>query len=61
MCTMDGIIDTVSATHPLKPLLDLLRTDGKLIMLSAPDMETPAQVPLFPLFGNFGIFKSLLQ
>ncbi|KAL3739440.1 hypothetical protein ACJRO7_020803 [Eucalyptus globulus] len=57
--TMDGIIDTVSATHPLKPLLDLLRTDGKLIMLSAPDLETPAQVPLFPLFGRKSLVGSM--
>ncbi|KAI3412316.1 uncharacterized protein J3R85_017501 [Psidium guajava] len=59
MCTMDGIVDTVSATHPLKPLLDLLRADGKLIMLTAPDLETPAQVPLFPLFGRKSLVGSM--
>ncbi|KAF8029785.1 hypothetical protein BT93_E2269 [Corymbia citriodora subsp. variegata] len=57
--TMDGIIDTVAAAHPLKPLLDLLRTDGKLIMLGAPDLEKPAQVPLFPLFGRKSLVGSM--
>lgn len=50
--TMDGIIDTVSQPHPLKPLLDLLRTDGKLVMLGAPDLDKPAEIPLLPLLGK---------
>ncbi|XP_031376991.1 probable mannitol dehydrogenase isoform X2 [Punica granatum] len=50
--TMHGIIDTVSAHHPLKPLLDLLRTDGKLVMLGAPDLDKPAEIPLLPLLGR---------
>ncbi|KAI4314443.1 hypothetical protein L6164_027351 [Bauhinia variegata] len=33
--TMDGIIDTVSAPHSLYPLVDLLKTRGKLIMVGA--------------------------
>ncbi|CAL5403142.1 unnamed protein product [Camellia sinensis] len=33
MGTMDGILDTVSAVHPLMPLLGLLKSHGKLIML----------------------------
>ncbi|KAJ6751862.1 hypothetical protein OIU85_002293 [Salix viminalis] len=37
--TMNGIIDTVSAVHPLKPLLDLLKTKGKLIMVGAQSLE----------------------
>nr|QCD25588.1 cinnamyl alcohol dehydrogenase 8 [Asarum sieboldii] len=45
--TMDGIIDTVSAMHPLLPLLALLKLDGKLIMLGIPDK--PLELPLFPL------------
>ncbi|KAJ7943762.1 putative Alcohol dehydrogenase [Quillaja saponaria] len=47
MNTMDGIIDTVSAVHPLLPLLGLLKANGKLIMLGAP--EKPLELPVFPL------------
>ncbi|KAK3025588.1 hypothetical protein RJ639_042627 [Escallonia herrerae] len=45
--TMDGIIDTVSAFHPIMPLIDLLRSHGKLIMVGAP--EKPLELPVFPL------------
>ncbi|CAA7393949.1 unnamed protein product [Spirodela intermedia] len=45
--TMDGIINTVSATHPLMPLLILLKTHGKMIMVGAP--EKPLEVPAFSL------------
>ena len=37
MRTMDGIIDTVSAFHPLLPLIDLLKSHGKLVMVGAPN------------------------
>ncbi|XP_047148680.1 probable mannitol dehydrogenase, partial [Vigna umbellata] len=30
-CTLDGIIDTVFAVHPLMPLIDLLKSHGKLV------------------------------
>ncbi|KAH0893963.1 hypothetical protein HID58_056392 [Brassica napus] len=43
MGTMDGIIDTVSATHPVLPILDLLKYKGKLIMVGAPDK--PLELP----------------
>jgi D-arabinose 1-dehydrogenase-like Zn-dependent alcohol dehydrogenase len=50
--TMDGIIDTVSASHPILPLIDLLKTNGKLILLGAP--EKPLELPVFPLLiGKF--------
>uniref|UniRef100_A0A1J3CP50 Cinnamyl alcohol dehydrogenase 7 n=1 Tax=Noccaea caerulescens TaxID=107243 RepID=A0A1J3CP50_NOCCA len=45
--TMDGIIDTVSATHPLLPLLGLLKYKGKLVMVGAP--EKPLELPVLPL------------
>lgn len=45
--TMDGIIDTVSAQHPLLPLIGLLKTNGKLIIVGAP--EKPFELPAFPL------------
>ncbi|XP_024186147.1 probable mannitol dehydrogenase [Rosa chinensis] len=47
MGTMDGIIDTVSANHPLLPFIGLLKSQGKLIMVGAPDK--PAELPVFPL------------
>ncbi|KMT09299.1 hypothetical protein BVRB_6g133980 [Beta vulgaris subsp. vulgaris] len=45
--TMDGIIDTVSAAHPLLPLIGMLKTHGKLVMVGAPDR--PLELPIFPL------------
>ncbi|KAG6702611.1 hypothetical protein I3843_07G042900 [Carya illinoinensis] len=45
--TLDGIIDTVSAVHPLLPLIGLLKSHGKLIMVGAP--EKPLELPVFPL------------
>lgn len=47
MGTMDGILDTVSATHPVLPLIGLLKTNGKLIMLGA--VGKPLELPVFPL------------
>nr|GMC67549.1 8-hydroxygeraniol dehydrogenase-like [Ipomoea batatas] len=45
--TLDGIIDTVAAVHPILPLLSLLKTNGKLVMVGAP--EKPLELPIFPL------------
>jgi len=45
--TLDGIIDTVSAMHPLLPLLGLLKSHGKLVLVGAP--EKPLELPVFPL------------
>lgn len=58
--TLDGIIDTVSAVHSLSPLLSLLKTDGKLIMVGAPDK--PLEVPIFPdlLVGRKVVAGSLI-
>ncbi|KAL5555773.1 hypothetical protein UlMin_038009 [Ulmus minor] len=47
MGTMDFIIDTVSAVHPLAPLLSLLKLNGKLITVGLPDK--PLELPIFPL------------
>nr|GMC59683.1 8-hydroxygeraniol dehydrogenase-like [Ipomoea batatas] len=47
MNTLDGIIDTVSAVHHVLPLLFLLKTNGKLVMVGAP--EKPLDLPVFPL------------
>ncbi|TXG60061.1 hypothetical protein EZV62_014634 [Acer yangbiense] len=45
--TLDGIIDTVSVSHPLLPLIGLLKTNGKLVLVGAP--EKPPVLPVFPL------------
>ncbi|CAI8595525.1 unnamed protein product [Vicia faba] len=50
MGTFDGIIDTVSALHPLIPLLGLLKNHGKLVMVGAP--EKPLELPAFSLIGG---------
>ncbi|KAF3943567.1 hypothetical protein CMV_029890 [Castanea mollissima] len=45
--TLDYIIDTVSAVHPLAPLISLLKLNGKLITVGLP--EKPLELPIFPL------------
>ncbi|GKV25245.1 hypothetical protein SLEP1_g34709 [Rubroshorea leprosula] len=47
MGTMDFIIDTISAVHPLLPLLSLLKMNGKLVTVGLPDK--PLELPIFPL------------
>lgn len=47
MGTFDGIIDTISAVHPIVPLIGLLKSHGKLILVGAP--EKPLELPVFPL------------
>ncbi|KAI5576594.1 hypothetical protein BDE02_09G054500 [Populus trichocarpa] len=47
MGTMDGVIDTVSAMHPILPLIILLKTQGKLVLVGAP--AKPLELPVFPL------------
>ncbi|KAL8132742.1 hypothetical protein AgCh_008282 [Apium graveolens] len=51
MSSLDGIIDSVSATHPLAPLLGLLKPNGKLVMVGGP--EKPLEFPVFPLLMGF--------
>ncbi|XP_048627728.1 cinnamyl alcohol dehydrogenase 7 [Brassica napus] len=59
MGTMDGIIDTVSATHPVLPILNLLKYKGKLIMVGAPDK--PLELPVLPLiFGKKMVVGSMV-
>ncbi|RDX66058.1 putative mannitol dehydrogenase, partial [Mucuna pruriens] len=45
--TLDGIIDTVSAVHPLLPLIGLLKSHGKLVMVGAP--VKPLELSVMPL------------
>ncbi|GLU20231.1 hypothetical protein SLE2022_364410 [Rubroshorea leprosula] len=47
MGTLDGIIDTVSAVHPILPLIGLLKSNGKFIMVGVPDK--PLELLVFPL------------
>ncbi|KAI3978854.1 hypothetical protein MKX01_016029 [Papaver californicum] len=59
MGTLDGVLDTVYVPHSLLPLLGLLKSDGKLIMLGLPDK--PLEVPVFPLlFGRKTIAGSIM-
>ncbi|GMP26637.1 hypothetical protein CsSME_00003000 [Camellia sinensis var. sinensis] len=48
--TMDGIIDTVSGFHSLLPLLNLLKSNGKLILVGI--SEKPLELPAFPLLAG---------
>ncbi|KHN22840.1 Putative mannitol dehydrogenase [Glycine soja] len=50
MGALDGIIDTVSAVHPLLPLIGLLKSHGKIVMMGAP--EKPLELPVFPLLDG---------
>ncbi|OMP06050.1 Alcohol dehydrogenase superfamily, zinc-type [Corchorus capsularis] len=47
MGTMDGIIDTVSAPHSLLPLIGLLKSHAKLILVGLPDK--PLELHVFPM------------
>ncbi|GMH04636.1 hypothetical protein Nepgr_006476 [Nepenthes gracilis] len=49
--SLDFILDTVSASHSLGPTLELLKVDGTLVVVGAPDR--PMELPSFPLiFGK---------
>jgi uncharacterized zinc-type alcohol dehydrogenase-like protein len=47
---LDFVLDTVSAEHPIGPLLLTLRLDGTMVMVGAPDK--PLALPAFPLLMN---------
>ncbi|XP_051190387.1 probable cinnamyl alcohol dehydrogenase 8D [Lolium perenne] len=48
--TMDGIIDTVSAGHPIVPLLELLKPMGQMVVVGAP--STPLELPAFAIISG---------
>jgi len=50
MSTLNGIIDTVSASHPVLPLIGLLKSNGKLVMVGA--VAKPLELPVFSLLGG---------
>ncbi|XP_047328116.1 8-hydroxygeraniol dehydrogenase-like [Impatiens glandulifera] len=47
--TLDGIIDTVPAPHDINRLINLLNLDGKLILLTVPDLEKSVELSILPL------------
>uniref|UniRef100_A0A5B7C896 Putative 10-hydroxygeraniol oxidoreductase n=1 Tax=Davidia involucrata TaxID=16924 RepID=A0A5B7C896_DAVIN len=57
--TLDGIIDTVSAQHPLLPLIGLLKAHGKIVLVGAP--EKPLELPVMPLLMGRKIVGLILQ
>ena len=50
LSTFDFIIDTVSAEHDINAYLQLLRPDGNMTLVGAPDK--PHAVPAFSLISN---------
>lgn len=58
MSTLDGIIDTATGSHPLLPLLGLLKYNGKLVIVGGPDkLELPVPSLLFGEQINHGSGK----
>ncbi|GMI82471.1 cinnamyl alcohol dehydrogenase 9 [Hibiscus trionum] len=56
--TLDVILDTVSAQHSLGPILELLKVNGTLALVGAPDK--PIELPSFPLiFGKRSVKGSM--
>uniref|UniRef100_A0A2N9IWB1 Enoyl reductase (ER) domain-containing protein n=1 Tax=Fagus sylvatica TaxID=28930 RepID=A0A2N9IWB1_FAGSY len=57
--TLDFILDTVSANHSLGPILELLKVNGTLAVVGAP--EKPIELPSFPLiFGKRAVKGSII-
>ncbi|XP_073290003.1 probable cinnamyl alcohol dehydrogenase 6 [Primulina huaijiensis] len=57
--TLDFILDTVSAKHSLGPTLELLKVNGTLVIVGAPD--EPIDLPSFPLiFGKRVVKGSMI-
>ncbi|CAI9763815.1 unnamed protein product [Fraxinus pennsylvanica] len=57
--TLDFILDTVSAEHSLGPTLELLKVNGTLAIVGAP--EKPLELPSFPLiFGKRAVKGSII-
>ncbi|WCJ44285.1 cinnamyl-alcohol dehydrogenase [Euphorbia peplus] len=56
--SLDVILDTVSAHHSLGPILELLKVNGSLVLVGAPDK--PVELPSFPLiFGKRSVKGSM--
>ncbi|KAK6131323.1 hypothetical protein DH2020_034926 [Rehmannia glutinosa] len=46
---LDGIIDTVSAVHPIQPLISLLKPHGKMVVVGVPEK---LELPVFPIVSG---------
>ncbi|XP_021890500.1 8-hydroxygeraniol dehydrogenase-like isoform X1 [Carica papaya] len=46
MGSMDGILDTVSVSHPITPLIDLLKSHGQLVLVGP---DNSLEIPTLPL------------
>jgi uncharacterized zinc-type alcohol dehydrogenase-like protein len=57
--TFDFILDTVSAVHDLNTYLDLLRRDGTMTLVGAPDAPTPVATMRL-LFGRRQLAGSII-
>nr|GMD04123.1 probable cinnamyl alcohol dehydrogenase 6 [Ipomoea batatas] len=56
--TLDFILDTVAANHSLGSYLELLKVNGTLVVVGAP--EKPMELPSFPLiFGKRSVKGSM--
>ncbi|XAR61624.1 hypothetical protein NMG60_11016092 [Bertholletia excelsa] len=57
--TLDFVLNTVAAQHSLGPYLDLLKVEGTLAIVGAPDK--PLELPSFPLiFGKRVVKGSII-
>ena len=57
--SFDFILDTVSANHDLEHIIFLLKRDGALVLVGAPDK--PMQIGAFPLlFGRKTLAGSII-
>ncbi|KAI3757249.1 hypothetical protein L6452_04783 [Arctium lappa] len=57
--TLDFILDTVAAPHSLGPILELLKVNGTLVLVGAPDK--PLELPSFPMiFGKRVVKGSMI-
>uniref|UniRef100_A0A0G4HTS1 Alcohol dehydrogenase-like C-terminal domain-containing protein n=1 Tax=Chromera velia CCMP2878 TaxID=1169474 RepID=A0A0G4HTS1_9ALVE len=57
--TLDGVIDTVSATKPLAPYLDLLKRDGRYVFVGVPPEPFELRTPQL-IFGRKSVAGSLI-
>uniref|UniRef100_A0A0D6QRS6 Enoyl reductase (ER) domain-containing protein n=1 Tax=Araucaria cunninghamii TaxID=56994 RepID=A0A0D6QRS6_ARACU len=58
--SLDFIIDTVSAVHPLEPLLSLLKHDGKLVLVGLPEKPLQLNASALIFGGRHTIGASLI-
>lgn len=58
--SFDLIVDTVAAPHDLDALLGLLRRDGTLCLVGAPEQPHPAVSPFNLIFGRRSLAGSLI-